>query len=341
MPEFIGTCPFGENCRVVWANTFFQNYGIYPATLLPANRTTWHASMSGEYALGDPLLLPGDIGLPTAGLFGALGQGFAGFVPGTSGTHTPISEMAIIFAKTAYRINVAHVLTQEEIDSINEEDGFQEIDVGEFVYDAIAVTDNQFAVPILTDEEREIADADPDRSIEDAEFIKLTELDIPNSTTGANEATRLEQVIPNREGVFYRLDNGDEKANLAFPDPDFFSGGQISFRDGSSRKLSVDLKKIIAKDLSTGNPDGPFDNKPLAEGDEVSEIDDTLQSVARPPRAGDVVYLTYIAVKEHYIRQLVKINWLVQAGEIVGIDVLDHIIIGGQGFNSLKRQGLF
>jgi DNA repair protein RadC len=32
---------------------------------------------------------------------------------------------------------------------------------------------------------------------------------------------------------------------------------------------------------------------------------------------------------------------LVQAGEIVGIDVLDHIIIGGKSFNSLKRTGLF
>jgi DNA repair protein RadC len=32
---------------------------------------------------------------------------------------------------------------------------------------------------------------------------------------------------------------------------------------------------------------------------------------------------------------------LAQAGEIVGIDVLDHIIIGGKSYISLKRQGLF
>jgi DNA repair protein RadC len=32
---------------------------------------------------------------------------------------------------------------------------------------------------------------------------------------------------------------------------------------------------------------------------------------------------------------------LAQAGEIVGIDVLDHLIIGGKSFTSLKRQGLF
>ncbi|MHB8104686.1 MAG: RadC family protein [Dehalococcoidales bacterium] len=32
---------------------------------------------------------------------------------------------------------------------------------------------------------------------------------------------------------------------------------------------------------------------------------------------------------------------LAQAGEIVGIDVLDHIIIGGKSFKSLKREGLF
>ena len=32
---------------------------------------------------------------------------------------------------------------------------------------------------------------------------------------------------------------------------------------------------------------------------------------------------------------------LYQAGEIMGIEVLDHIIIGGKSFTSLKRQGLF
>jgi DNA repair protein RadC len=32
---------------------------------------------------------------------------------------------------------------------------------------------------------------------------------------------------------------------------------------------------------------------------------------------------------------------LAQAVEIVGIDVLDHIIIGGRDYLSLKRQGLF
>jgi DNA repair protein RadC len=34
-------------------------------------------------------------------------------------------------------------------------------------------------------------------------------------------------------------------------------------------------------------------------------------------------------------------NRLCQAGEIVGIDVLDHIIIGGKSFSSMKRLGLF
>ena len=32
---------------------------------------------------------------------------------------------------------------------------------------------------------------------------------------------------------------------------------------------------------------------------------------------------------------------LTQAGEIMGIDVLDHVIIGGKDYLSLKRQGLF
>lgn len=32
---------------------------------------------------------------------------------------------------------------------------------------------------------------------------------------------------------------------------------------------------------------------------------------------------------------------LAEAGDIVGIDVLDHVIIGGKAFYSLKREGLF
>jgi DNA repair protein RadC len=32
---------------------------------------------------------------------------------------------------------------------------------------------------------------------------------------------------------------------------------------------------------------------------------------------------------------------LAEAGEIVGIDVVDHIIIGGTAFRSLKREGIF
>ena len=32
---------------------------------------------------------------------------------------------------------------------------------------------------------------------------------------------------------------------------------------------------------------------------------------------------------------------LAEVGEIMGIDVLDHIIIGGKKYLSLKREGLF
>jgi DNA repair protein RadC len=32
---------------------------------------------------------------------------------------------------------------------------------------------------------------------------------------------------------------------------------------------------------------------------------------------------------------------LVDAGELMGIDVLDHVIVGGKNFRSLKREGLF
>jgi DNA repair protein RadC len=32
---------------------------------------------------------------------------------------------------------------------------------------------------------------------------------------------------------------------------------------------------------------------------------------------------------------------LVEAGEVMGIEVLDHIIIGDKKYRSLKREGLF
>jgi DNA repair protein RadC len=41
---------------------------------------------------------------------------------------------------------------------------------------------------------------------------------------------------------------------------------------------------------------------------------------------------------EDDIRLTKRLN---EAGEIVGIDVLDHVIIGGKGYTSLKRSGLF
>ncbi len=32
---------------------------------------------------------------------------------------------------------------------------------------------------------------------------------------------------------------------------------------------------------------------------------------------------------------------LIQAGEVMGIEVLDHVIIGNEKYLSLKREGLF
>jgi DNA repair protein RadC len=32
---------------------------------------------------------------------------------------------------------------------------------------------------------------------------------------------------------------------------------------------------------------------------------------------------------------------LAEVGELVGISVLDHVIIGGKNFSSMKQQGLF
>ncbi len=321
----IGTCPFGQNCRAVWSNSDGLSYAVYPQSLLPGNDTTWHIFMSGSYPAA-PLISGGsDFGIPFGGGILPGGGGFSPFGPGPTGNSQATTSLSIIFAKIAYRLNVPHVLTQEEVET-----GI--IDLGEFVWDVVGVTDNPFNEEILTEQELDSVNANPDFSVEDREFEKLFNMDLENSVFGPGAATRFNNIEPNREGVFYRLDDGGFKGNQVFPDPDFFgSFGQGTtpssvFRDGSSKKINLNMIKVITIDVSTGDPDGPWEPKPFQEGG----ADDNLLSLqvqARKPlgtilagdgtviQQGDTIYLTYLAIKEHYTRQVIIINWVIIGGQ--------------------------
>jgi len=200
LPEFFGICGRYNvrPCKIAWSNIDTNpRVGTYPSELLPSRRTIWHASSQGYYSFQAPIITPGEtFGLPILGLFTATGA-----LSIQSDVFTPFSRIVISFARTANRLNAAHVLTQTEFDAAVANNGVVEIDVGEYVFEAIAVTDTQ--EDITTDlTEEEVASIAGQQSESDRVFRKLFEQSIPE------DRNRLIGVRVNKEGIEYRLDNG-------------------------------------------------------------------------------------------------------------------------------------
>lgn len=297
MPEFFGLC--GRNnprpCRLAWSS-FYRNprVGSYPSDLLPSQRVSFYCSSDGSYSFNPPVVSPGEsFGLPLVGGFTIPGQ-----FSGQSDVFTPDTRAVFSFCRTANRLNVAHILTQAEINSINVETGIGEIDVGEYVFDCVAVTDQIEVInTILT--QQEIDEINGIESESDRAFRKLFEQDIPESRN------RLSGVKPNKTGIEYRLDNGSPKSVAALEtngNGNFVGEGAANYRDGTSKTLLVNLK-IITERL------------PLAPGDPTPPSG-SLQAEARIPKAGDIVYLTYVAVIEHYIRYSINVKWAIYAASL-------------------------
>lgn len=268
-----GICPTA--CKVAHASIYPNAVGIYPSDFLPSSRTQWFASFAANFAAAGP---PDDGGVGTVlGILGG-GAGIAGaeFIPNLGQTINFQSYHTLIFARTANRINVAHVITQEELNSMDE-NGIATIDVGEYVFDAVSVTDIR-----LDETTTELTEQELDQIISSGEnesdraFRKLFEISIPNN--------RLFGVDLNVLGVEYRIDNSTNKERLALDSAGRGDLRNPSYRDASSKKLKVNLQ-----------------NPRINENGEEGEA----------PKAGDVVYLTYIAVKEHYIRQNINASWQV------------------------------
>lgn len=254
IPGVCGPNPLSE-CKIAWSEVYPNNIGIYPCDFLPSKRTIWHAIFTSTFAQApspEPLL----------GGTGFIGVVTFPFLPTATQVRNFQSHHNVIFAKTKNRINRKHVLTNEEITS-------GEIDVGEYIYEGIAITDDPAAIEQQLTEE-EIADLG-DECEEDRIFRKLFDQNIPGN--------RYVGIKPNRRGLMYRLDNDTNKSVSILDSAGAGDLNQNTYRDGSS--------KIMLADFTTIPLDDPEN-----------------------PEEGPVVYLTYVAIDEHYIRQRINASWV-------------------------------
>ena len=286
MSDDFGVCGRANRpCKIAHASTYPNQVGVYPSEFLPSTFTIWHAIFASNF----PPQVPDPEGLQFSTLGGGILPGLFGGglfnLPGPL-VHTWQSHHYVIFARTSNRFNVAYTLTEEDIANTNAL-GVCEIDVGEYIFEAVAVTDELIIVENnLTDPEIEgldnVSECNGSCSFEsqdDREFRKLFEIPLKNEA-GATLTNRLLGIVVNTLGTEYRMDNGTQKSKLGLDQAGLGDLDNASYRDGTSRKMEVRVKV--------------FDNG--------AETDESLEE-------GDVIYLTYVAVKEHYIRQRVNISW--------------------------------
>lgn len=262
-----GICgPANRPCKIAHSSTFPNQVGIYPADFLPSTFTIWHAVFASQFDLSQALVPGGSF--PIGGFPDLPGA----FAPTLPTTHNFQSHHYLIFARTANRINTIYTLTANDIER---KDTLHTviIEVGEYIFEAVAITTIPLVIDItLTNQEQDALDENPECTIgcskeaeSDREFRKLFEKDIPNNL--------LISVVPNKEGIEYRLDNGTPKSKQGLNQAGIGDLNAASYRDASSKKIQVQLNETH--------------------------------------KEGDILYLTYVAVKEHYLRQRVNISWQV------------------------------
>lgn len=291
MPDFFGLCGRSTPtpCRLIWNSTYPTKVGTYPSAFLPSSRTIWHFSADGRYTFRPPAELLST--LPLLGGVGLVGLGFFNLIP-TAETFTPQSHFIIIFAKTINRLNIPHVITQAEIDSMDS-GGIARINLGEYVAEVVAATDQIKVIELGLTKAELLEIKNSNESVTDRSFRKIFQQNIPDNMN------RMKGIELNKLGVEYRLDNGSFEANSAMTLAGMGDLTNPSYRDGSSRIILVDLKKITERVTLTAGA-----AKPIA---------GSLQAEAREPKAGDTIYLTYVAIQEHYLRQSIEVSWSIFA----------------------------
>lgn len=282
MAELPGICgPANRPCKISHSSTYTNQVGVYPSEFLPSTYTIWHAVFASQF----PLQSQSTGGLDTLPIGGGLLPGLVigGAFPGLTSpiVHTWQSHHHIIFARTENRVNVPYTLTEADIENINTL-GISMIDIGDYIFEFVAATAEpiDFDLSLSEQEIEGLADTEEcsigcsPESEEDREFRKLFEQEI--------EGNRFRSVVVNTLGVEYRMDNGTFKSKQGLSQAGLGDLENASYRDGTSRKIEVQLMF--------------FDS----EGNELDLL--SLE-------AGDTVYLTYVAVKKHYLRQRVNISW--------------------------------
>jgi len=319
--ELPGPCGlyFSGDCRLAWHSRWGTRAGIYPSNLLPSRKTTWHADI--QMGANFP---PPSSTFTMPGIGGLFINPLSPFNPPEFVHSRPEVHLTVIFAKTSNRFNIPYVVTQDDIDKITEENnGVVEIDVGDYIFDAIAVTDTTFGISstlkelIYEELRRENPDAtaeELDALVEEAYAAELSDIQSSNDNEAdrafrklmtldiSPDITRLVGVATNTRGIEYRLDNGTGKSQNIL-----YIGGHrafesTSYRDGTSTKLLVDLTAILPA------PTIPAGEEDPAEG--------SLAAGERAPQVGDTIYLSYLAVTKHYLRQDVNISFSLDAMEI-------------------------
>lgn len=273
LPELPGICgPANRPCKISHVSSYPNKVGIYPSDFLPTQSTIWHAVFASQFSPAQPLFEPGSI-LP--GSVGSVVFPLVG--PTLPVFHNFQSHHHIVFARTANRVNVPYTITEQDDLTIDQETGVITIDVGEYIFEVVAVTDDPIDID-TTLSDTEASNIDPNctegcspESKSDREFRKLFELGIP--------ANRFVEIAPNRLGIEYRMDNGSPKSNNILSQKGLGDANSASLQDGSSKRMRI-------------NADDSQDSQ--------------TKKILKP---GSTVYLTYVAVVEHYLRQRVNISW--------------------------------
>lgn len=313
MPTSIpGICgPFYDGCHLSWASTESNNVGSYPSEWLPSQLTVWHGVFTARFPPVAPILPPGS--------FGSIGGGLLDvYIPTIPAPITFQSYMVINFCQTAYQLNFAYTLTQEDINNafsaveldsqgkpiiingekISKDIGALKIKLNTYIFDAISITDVPFNFEQKLTPEEKAALIEQQEFESDRIFRKL----VNEVDTSVN---RLVGIQPNTEGIEYRLDNGTEISNEFLDGPGLGNLTSVDYRDGTSDTLIVDLSKYIKSIITV--PDQP--DKTYERGINQSNTQKNGGWVA-----GDIIYISFIEVKKHYMRQYVNISWILYDG---------------------------
>jgi len=230
------------------------------------------------------------------------------------------SHLTLSFVRAKVRSNYQYIVTEDDVAQAEANDGIVEIDLNNYVMDVVSVCDTPWVLKYAL--MNELVTLDPTFSIEDlfewtdealldyvgkiladAEntgepaddraFRKFTQINVDDSFPGQD---RFIDVVPNTRAAEYRLDNATSKSKSILR----ALGGRgllgPSYRDGTSTKIKVDFNLVVAEE-DTILPD--FVDAP-PEG--------SLMYGGRQPAAGDTLYISFVSISDHYLRQDVEVS---------------------------------